>query len=73
MTGLDAEKHVIVEIASIVTDGQLRVIAEGPDIAIHHTEEALATMDEWSGRHHKASGLLDRINVSSHDNGTRRS
>jgi len=61
MTGLDPDRHVIVEIASIVTDEQLHVVAEGPDRVIHHPEDVLSAMDDWSLEHHQASGLLDRI------------
>jgi len=67
MTGLDPEKMVILEIATVVTDNNLKVIAEGPNIAINHPEEALNSMDEWSLTHHKASGLLDRVRESHHD------
>lgn len=65
MTGLNPERHVIVEIASIVTDNQLQVVAEGPDLAISHSEDILAGMESWSLEHHQASGLLDRIRSSS--------
>lgn len=66
MSGLDPEQHVIVEIASVVTDGDLNVVAEGPDIAIHYPEEVLANMDEWSRRHHQRSGLLKRMDTSTY-------
>lgn len=66
MTGLDPEKHVIVEIASIVTDDQLNVVAEGPDMVIHQTDSVLSAMEPWSLEHHQASGLLDRIKASEH-------
>jgi len=61
MTGLDPERDVILEMATIVTDGDLNVIAEGPEIAIAHPETQLATMDEWNVTHHTASGLLERV------------
>jgi len=64
MAGLDPDRHVIVEIASIVTDDQLTLIAEGPDMAINHPEEILSVMEPWSLEHHQASGLLDRIRSS---------
>ena len=64
MTGLDPEKHVIVEIASIVTDDRLNVVAEGPDMAIHQPDTVLRAMESWSREHHQASGLLDRIKTS---------
>jgi len=66
MTGLNPEKHVIVEIATIVTDDQLNIVAEGPEIAITHPENILAAMEEWSREHHQSSGLLDRVKASSY-------
>ena len=65
MTGLDPDRYVIVEIASIVTDNQLNVVAEGPDLVIHYPEDILSDMEPWSLEHHRASGLLDRIRSSS--------
>jgi oligoribonuclease len=67
MTGLDPENHVIIELASIVTDPQLRIIAEGPTIAIHHSQEILSGMEAWSRTHHHASGLLNRVEESTTD------
>jgi oligoribonuclease len=67
MTGLNPEKGVIIEIATVVTDDRLELVAEGPNIAIHHPEEVLSTMDEWNMTTHRASGLLDRIKVSPYD------
>ena len=61
MTGLDPERNVIIEIASLVTDRDLNVLAEGPCLAIARTEEELARMDTWNVKTHTASGLLDRI------------
>lgn len=61
MTGLDPDKERIIEIATIVTDSQLDVIAEGPVFAVHQPESLLAAMDEWNQTHHKASGLLQRV------------
>jgi len=66
MTGLDPERHVILEIASIVTDEQLSIVAEGPEIAINYPEDILSSMDEWSRKHHQSSGLLDRVKASSY-------
>ena len=66
MTGLDHEKHVIVEIATIITDEQLNVVSEGPVIAIGYTEKILSSMEAWSRKHHQASGLLDRVRSSSY-------
>ncbi len=67
MSGLDPERHVIVEIASVVTDGQLNILAEGPDTAIYHPEHILSEMEEWSQKQHQSSGLLDRVINSSCD------
>ncbi|MCF8146279.1 MAG: oligoribonuclease [Deltaproteobacteria bacterium] len=64
MTGLNPDCHVIVEIASIVTDARLNIIAEGPDLVLHHPEDILSHMEPWSLEHHGASGLLDRIRSS---------
>lgn len=63
MTGLE-EHHVIIEIASIVTDADLRVLAEGPEIAIKRSTEDLGAIDDWSARQHESSGLLDRVRAS---------
>lgn len=67
MTGLNPERHVILEIASMVTDENLTILAEGPDLAIQYPEETLGLMDEWSRRQHEASGLLERAGSSSVD------
>lgn len=64
MTGLDPEKDVIIEMATIVTDNQLNVLAEGPVIAVHQSDELLAGMDEWCTRTHGESGLTRRVRES---------
>ncbi|HTY49284.1 MAG TPA: oligoribonuclease [Steroidobacteraceae bacterium] len=64
MTGLSPESDEIIEIATIVTDKDLRILGEGPQIAIHHDDEVLARMDEWNQRHHGASGLIARVRAS---------
>jgi oligoribonuclease len=61
MTGLDPGRDRIIEIATVVTDKQLNVLAEGPVIAVHQPDEVLAAMDEWNTRQHGGSGLLDRV------------
>ena len=66
MTGLDPEKDTVIEIASIVTDAQLKILAEGPVLAIQCAESRLAEMDEWNTEHHNASGLVERIRNSKH-------
>ncbi len=67
MTGLDPDNDVVIEIASIVTDSELRTLAEGPVIALHQSEERLAGMDEWNTTHHTRSGLVDRVRESQDD------
>jgi oligoribonuclease len=64
MTGLKPDTDVIIEMATIVTDSQLRVVAEGPVIAIHQPESVLEGMDDWNKRTHGASGLLTRVRDS---------
>jgi oligoribonuclease len=64
MTGLNPDKDRIIEIATIVTDKELTVLAEGPVCAVHQTDEVLAGMDEWNTRTHATSGLADRVRAS---------
>ena len=64
MTGLKPDADVIIEIATVVTDGQLSVIGDGPVLAIHHSDEVLARMDDWNQRQHSSSGLLARVRAS---------
>ncbi|WP_028111624.1 oligoribonuclease [Ferrimonas kyonanensis] len=64
MTGLDPEQHCIIEIATIVTDAQLNVLAEGPVIAIHQPDSELAKMDQWCTDTHGNSGLTKRVQQS---------
>jgi oligoribonuclease len=64
MTGLKTESDSIIEIATVVTDAQLNVLAEGPVFAIHTSDEVLAGMDEWNTRQHGASGLTARVRES---------
>ncbi|MGF1757479.1 oligoribonuclease [Photobacterium sagamiensis] len=67
MTGLDPETHQIIEIATIVTDAQLNILAEGPVLAIHQPEAELAKMDDWCTNTHTNSGLVERIRQSTID------
>jgi oligoribonuclease len=67
MTGLDPEKDVILEIATVVTDKLLAVLAEGPVIAIHQADHVLEAMDEWNTRQHGMSGLIERVRASKVD------
>ncbi|NNL57816.1 MAG: oligoribonuclease [Pseudomonadales bacterium] len=64
MTGLLPEQDVIIEIATIVTDADLKTIAEGPVLAIHQADEILNGMDEWNTRQHGGSGLTQRVRES---------
>lgn len=67
MTGLDTNTDYIIEIATIVTDAQLNILAEGPIVAIHQPDEILDQMDEWNTRQHNQSGLVDRIKKSTYN------
>lgn len=64
MTGLDPETDTIIEIATIITDGNLNIVAEGPSIAIHQPDAVLEGMDEWNTTHHGDSGLTARVRAS---------
>ncbi|MBO4712829.1 MAG: oligoribonuclease [Fibrobacter sp.] len=64
MSGLEPEKDVILEIATIVTNAELEILAEGPVIAIHQPENVFEGMDEWNTRHHNQSGLVERCRHS---------
>ena len=61
MTGLEPARDRILELATVITDKELNVLAEGPALAIRQPEEVLARMDSWNTRQHKASGLLQRV------------
>ena len=67
MTGLDPDKDVVIEIATIVTDSDLNTLAEGPVIAIRASDERLGAMDEWNTTHHNRSGLVERVRASDYD------
>lgn len=67
MTGLDPFTDAVLEIATVVTDGELRILAEGPVIAIHQPEHVLAEMDDWNQEHHRQSGLIERVRTSGFD------
>lgn len=64
MTGLDSDRHVIVEIATLLTDDNLELIAEGPDLVVYQPPEAMAEMDDFVRMMHKKSGLLPQIEAS---------
>ncbi|WP_203300165.1 oligoribonuclease [Marinobacter sediminum] len=67
MTGLDPEKERIIEMATIITDSELNVVAEGPVIAVHQPDSLLDAMDEWCTNTHGASGLTKRVKESTID------
>lgn len=67
MTGLDPQSDLIIEIATLVTDPDLNILAEGPVLAIKQADSALAGMDEWNQQHHGSSGLVDRVKNSDID------
>jgi oligoribonuclease len=64
MTGLKPDTDVIIEIATVVTDRELNVIADGPVLAIHQSDEVLSRMDDWNQRQHGSSGLIARVRAS---------
>jgi oligoribonuclease len=64
MTGLNPDTDVIIEIATIVTDKDLNIVAEGPVLAVHQPDAALAAMDDWNQKHHGQSGLIKRVMAS---------
>ncbi len=64
MTGLDPDKDVIIEIATLVTDADLNLLAEGPSIVIHQPDAVMDGMDEWCTNQHGRSGLTQRVKES---------
>ncbi|MCK0764415.1 oligoribonuclease [Chromohalobacter beijerinckii] len=64
MTGLDPQRERIIEVATLVTDNDLNLIAEGPVLAVHQPDALLEAMDEWNTRTHGASGLTQRVRES---------
>ncbi|VAW93427.1 3'-to-5' oligoribonuclease (orn) [hydrothermal vent metagenome] len=67
MTGLDTQNDLIIEIATIVTDAELNILAEGPMIAVHQSDFVMAGMDEWNTKQHGGSGLTDRVKQSQYN------
>ncbi|EXU74308.1 MULTISPECIES: oligoribonuclease [Erwinia] len=67
MTGLDPERDRIIEIATLVTDADLNILAEGPVFAVHQSDSQLALMDEWNVKTHTNSGLVARVKASEYD------
>jgi len=64
MTGLDPKTCVIIEIASLVTDKDLNLIAQGPSLVIHQPQSVLDAMDDWNKKHHGESGLIQQVQQS---------
>lgn len=64
MTGLDPDRDRILEIATVITNNNLDILAEGPVFAIHQSNEMLEAMDSWNTSHHTASGLIERVKKS---------
>ena len=64
MTGLSPERDRIIEIATVVTDKDLNILAEGPVLAVHQSDQLLEGMDEWNTRQHGGSGLTERVRKS---------
>ena len=64
MTGLDTQRDYIIEIASIVTDKNLNIIDEGPNLVINQPNEVLNSMDQWNANHHNNSGLTQKVRES---------
>lgn len=64
MTGLDPERDGIIEIATLVTDGDLNILAEGPELVVHQSPSRFETMDDWNKEHHTKSGLWAKVVAS---------
>ncbi len=64
MTGLIPDTDLIIEIATVITDKNLNILAQGPVLAVHQSDTALAAMDEWNQTHHGQSGLIERVKAS---------
>jgi len=64
MSGLDPEKERVLEVAMVVTDGDLNTVAEAPVLVVHQSDEVLAAMDDWNKSAHSKSGLIDRVKAS---------
>lgn len=64
MTGLDPERERIIEMATIITDADLEILAEGPELIVHQPDSVLEAMDAWNTKHHGESGLTDKVRAS---------
>lgn len=67
MTGLDPDNDLIIEIATIITDKNLNILAEGPVLAVHQSDSVIEGMDDWNQKHHGQSGLIERVKASTID------
>jgi len=67
MTGLEPDRDCIIELAIVITDGQLNTVAEAPVLAVHQPDSVIDGMDEWNTRTHGQSGLIDRVKASALD------
>jgi len=66
MTGLNPETDRIIEVATIITDSELKIVAEGPVLAVHQSDAMLAGMDDWNQRTHAGTGLIERVKQSTY-------
>ncbi len=64
MTGLDVSNDLVIEIATVVTDNNLNILAEGPVLAVHQSDAVLNNMDDWNTKQHGKSGLVARVKAS---------
>ncbi len=64
MSGLEPARDRVLEIATIITTGELEVVGEGPELVVHQADEVLAAMDTWNTAHHGASGLTEKVRAS---------
>jgi oligoribonuclease len=67
MSGLDPDRERVLELAAIITDKDLVIVAEGPELVLHQSDEVLAAMDDWNTKHHGGSGLVERVRASTID------
>jgi oligoribonuclease len=67
MTGLSPDTDRIIEVATIVTDSELNIVAEGPVLAVHQSDAVLAGMDDWNQRTHAGTGLIERVKQSTYN------
>ncbi|BAP58294.1 oligoribonuclease [Candidatus Tachikawaea gelatinosa] len=67
MTGLNPEKDRIIEIVTLITDSDLNILAEGPTLAIHQTDEVLENMDQWNKKTHSHTGLIEKVKSSNYN------